>query len=457
MDIHPDAGLMLIIEIIFYILILVVCGLLSAAGKAITTVNRNRIRTMAEEGDKRAEKLVGIFDNPAKFVSTTLVVITFAGFLASAMVAHGATLTLSRYFEKSGIPYATQLALLVLTIIVSCVFLVFGRLYPKQIAMQHTEGVALSLAGYAKFFSKLCTPFIAISNGITNGVLILTRQHVGITDEAFSEEDVMSMLEVGQETGVIKEEGKKMINSIFAFDDKLAYEVMTPRTDVFAIDIQGPASDYLDDLMEMRYSRIPVYDGDSDNIVGILNIKDYMIKAWEYGFENVYIEKILREPIFVPDTKNIDSLFFELQKTRQHIAILIDEYGGFSGIVTMEDLIEEVMGEIDDEYDEEEPKIEKIDDETYYVDGAMDLDDINEETGSGLVSENNETVGGLLIDILGEIPDDEDQTNRIVQYENYTFTIESVKDRRIERVKMHISPLKNKEDDETEERSEDKE
>ncbi|MEA4922071.1 MAG: hemolysin family protein [Eubacteriaceae bacterium] len=443
---------MLILEIVFYILILVVCGLLSAAGKAITSVNRNSIRSMADDGDKRAEKLVKIFDHPARFLSAVQVVITFAGFLASAMVAHGATMTLRSYFVNSGIPYATQWSILILTVIVSCIFLVFARTFPKQVAIQHSEGVALALAGYAGFFSALCRPFVAAANGITNLLLVITQQHTGITDEEFSEEDVMSMLEVGQETGVIKEEGKKMINSIFAFDDKLAYEVMTPRTDVFSIDINAPASDYINDLMGMRYSRIPVYDNDSDNIIGILNIKDYMIKAWEYGFDNVYISKILRDPFFVPDSKNIDALFFELQKTKQHIAILIDEYGGFTGIVTMEDLIEEVMGDIDDEYDEEEPKIEKIDDETFYIDGAMDLDDINEETGSDLESENSETVGGLLIDILGEIPDDEEHYNKVVEYENYTFTIESVKDRRLERIRMHIAPAGDKDEEKTEEK-----
>ena len=163
------------------------------------------------------------------------------------------------------------------------------------------------------------------------------------------------------------------------------------------------------------------------------------MKAWEYGFDNVHIDKILREAILIPETKNIDALFFELQKKKQHIAVLIDEYGGFSGIVTMEDLIEEIVGDIDDEYDEEEPVIEKVDENTYYINGAMDLDDVNEEIGTDLVSENNETVGGLLIDILGEIPDDKER-GRKVTWHQYTFTIESVRDRRIERVLLQIDP-----------------
>ena len=281
-------------------------------------------------------------------------------------------------------------------------------------------------------------------------MLKLTRQGSFIKEEAFSEEEVMSMLEAGRESGAIKEEGKKMIDQIFAFDDKVAYEIMTPRTDVFIIDIQDDKEEYTDELMEMHYSRIPVCDGDSDNIIGILNIKDYMIEAHEKGFENVDILNLLRDPVFVPDTKKIDTLFLELQKGKQHIAVLIDEYGGFSGIVTMEDIIEEIVGDIDDEFDEEEPEIEKISDSVYYIDGSMDLDDVNEETGSALESEDNETVGGLIIDLMGEIPEDtqagDSREGIKVEYENYIFTVESVRERRIERVRMQILP-KNEDDD----------
>ena len=256
------------------------------------------------------------------------------------------------------------------------------------------------------------------------------------------------MLEAGQESGELKEEGKKMITSIFAFDDMLAYEVMTPRTDVFSIDINAPTEEYIDELMELRYSRIPVYEDDSDNIIGILYIKDYLIKAREDGFDNVDFRAILRKPYFVPETKNIDSLFFELQTTKQHIAILIDEYGGFSGIVTMEDIIEEVMGDIDDEYDEEEPEIQKISEDTYVVDGSMDLDDIDEELGINLESDNSETIGGFIIDILGEIPD-EDNVGKEIEYENYKFTIDSIRDRRIEQITMQILPPQDGGEEET--------
>lgn len=261
------------------------------------------------------------------------------------------------------------------------------------------------------------------------------------------EEEVMSILEEGQGNGEIREEGKKMINAIFAFDDKLAHEIMTPRTDVFMIDIQDPIDEFIEDLMRLQYSRIPVCDGDSDNIIGILHVKDYMIEAYHKGFDNVNIHSILRKAYFVPETKKIDTLFFELQKTKQHIAVLIDEYGGFAGIVTMEDIIEEVMGDIDDEYDEEETEIVKVDENTYIIDGNTDLDDINEELDIGLNSENSETLGGFIIELLGDLPDEEEKEARIIEYENLVFKIESVKDRRIEKVKVYITPGDNATDE----------
>lgn len=314
---------------------------------------------------------------------------------------------------------------------------VFGQYFPHKLALQHDEAIAEKMIGFDNAISMILTPVTLLLTLVTNIVLKIFRQETHVEEEAFSEEEVMSMLEVGRESGVIKEEGTKMINSIFAFDDKLAYEVMTPRTDVFMIDIEDPAEEYLDDLMTLRYSRIPVCRGDRDNIIGILNIKDYLISAREAGYEEVDIESILRKAYFVPDTKNIDSLLFELQKSKQQIAVLIDEYGGFSGIVTMEDIIEQVMGDIDDEYDEENEIIDKIDDSTYLVDGDVDLDDLDEELGIDLQSDNSETIGGFILDILGEIPDESD-VGRIVEFENYRFKIMSIGERRIERVKIYI-------------------
>lgn len=317
------------------------------------------------------------------------------------------------------------------------VLLSIGQFFPRKLALQHDEKIAEKILPAIEGISTLVRPVTFVLMLAADILLKLFRQKTDVTDGSFSEEEVMSMLQVGQESGVLKEEGKKMINSIFAFDDKLAYEVMTPRTDVFMIDIDDPIEEYLDDLMNLRYSRIPVYRDDSDNIIGILNVKDYFRKAREESFETVAIEPIVRKAYFVPETKNIDSLFFELQKLKQQIAILIDEYGGFSGIVTMEDIIEQVMGDIDDEYDEEEEIIDKVDENIYLVDGDVSLDDLDEELGIDLQSENSETIGGFIIDMLGEIPDEND-VGRIVSFERYEFKIMAVQDRRIERIKIYI-------------------
>ncbi len=437
---NPDPGIIAGIEIGISIVLLVLCGLMSAVQRAIGDVNRNHIKAMAEEGNSKAQKIVVLSEKSFGILATTIAMIGFSAFLVGQMIITNHLSLIYGFFNSHNFPVAKAIAILITALLCSIVFLVFGVFLPRQIARQHAEGVAFALAGYANFMMIINKPFVVLISGLTNVVLIICRQKTGIYEESFSEEDVISMLEIGQESGALKEEGKKMINSIFAFDDKLAYEIMTPRTDVFSIDIQDETEEYIEELMEMRYSRIPVYDDDSDNIIGILNIKDFLRKARIDGFDNVDIKEILRDPFFVPETKNIDSLFFELQKTKQHIAILIDEYGGFSGIVTMEDIIEEVMGDIDDEYDEEEHEIEEIGPNKFLIDGYMDLDDINEELHTTLDSETSETVGGLIIDILGEIPDDDPDEKIIVTYENYEFEVVNVKDRRIERIIMTIKP-----------------
>lgn len=433
-------------QIIFLIGLIFINAFFAAAEMAIVSVNKNKIKILAQEGNKSAAMVRDLLENPNVFLSTIQVAITLAGFLASASAAVGMSDNLGNYFTHLGLPYGSYIAILVVTIILSYVTLVLGELYPKRIALQHAEAIAFVVVRPIIVLSKLTKPFVWILSFSVNIILRITRQKISIEDEEFSEDEVMSMLEFGQETGVLKEKGRKMINRIFAFDDKLAYEVMTPRTDVFYIDINDPTEEYIDELMELRYSRIPVYEDDSDNIIGILHIKDYLIKAREDGFENVDIRGILRKPYFVPETKNIDSLFFDLQSSKQHIAILIDEYGGFSGIVTMEDIIEEVMGDIDDEYDEEELPIEKIDDNTFIVDGFINLDKLDEKLNLNLQSENSETLGGLLIDLLGEIPDEDESEERVIEYENCVFKIESVKERRIEKVKLYIVPNKNEDE-----------
>ncbi len=426
-------------QIILLIVLIAVNAYFAAAEMAIVSVNKNRIRSLAQEGNKKAEALSRLIEKPNKFLSSIQVVITLAGFLTSAEAAISFSDDVGGFLGKMGIPYGEEIAVIVVTLVLSFFTLVFGELFPKRLAMLHADGMAMAVVKPIQTISTVFKPFVWLLSITVTALLKICRQRTDVTSVEYSEDDIVSMLEAGQESGELKEEGKKMITGIFAFDDMLAYEVMTPRTDVFSIDINAPTEEYIDELMELRYSRIPVYEDDSDNIIGILYIKDYLIKAREDGFDNVDFRSILRKPYFVPETKNIDSLFFELQTTKQHIAILIDEYGGFSGIVTMEDIIEEVMGDIDDEYDEEEPEIQKIDENTYLIDGGTDLDDIDEELEIALESDNSETIGGFIIDILGEIPDESD-AGKEVEFENYRFRIDSIKDRRIEQITLMILP-----------------
>ena len=430
---------------IVLLVIILINAYFSAVRKEIASVNKANIREMAEEGNSRAEKALKIIEKlpDSKLSIRCLNVFLYMLFCLTALYSYVGPVSglLDRVIGNPGAAFGVAA---VLTFLISTVFLMaLGEMVPRRIALQHTEGITVNGAVPVGILNVVMKPFMVLVWAMSFVVLKVLRQRTDLNDNEYSEENIVEMLEAGRESGELKEEGKKMITGVFAFDDILAYEIMTPRTDVFAIDIKDSADEYIDELMELRYSRIPVYEDDSDNIIGILYIKDYLIKAREDGFENVDIKSILRTPYFVPETKNIDSLFFELQKTKQHIAILIDEYGGFCGIVTMEDIIEEVMGDIDDEYDEEEEEIREIGRNLYIVEGSMDIDDLNEELGLNLESEDSETIGGFLIELLGEIPDEENIGKEIF-FENCVFTIKTVKDRRIEQITIKINDINDK-------------
>lgn len=417
----------LYLKLLIAVIMLFLNGIIVLLNTSLNNCNINKFSQLAEDGNKRAKKVLMLLDKPFKYRFTNI-------FFKYILVILAFLLLLNLNYNVASFT-------IVYILIVSALF----ELVPRKLAISHCDKVALGLVYLESFLMILSLPIRFTLNFFVDILLKLFRQNTDIEIARYSEDKVMSMLEAGQKKGEIKEEGKRMINSIFAFDDELAYEIMTPRTDVFLIDLADPKDEYLNTLLNLKYSRIPVCENDSDNIIGILNIKDYLLKAQEDGFDNVDIKKILRKPYFVPDTKNIDSLFFEFQKEKQHIAILIDEYGGFSGIVTMEDIIEEVMGEIDDEYDQEEFSIKEINEDNYIVNGKVSLDDLYEETGIHIESENSETLGGFIIDLLGEIPK-EDEKGHKLKYENYSLTILSVRERRIESVKIEI--LKKTDDDE---------
>ena len=255
-------------------------------------------------------------------------------------------------------------------------------------------------------------------------------------EEAVSEEEIKKMLETGSEHGVFNEIEKEMINSIFSFDDKTAKDVMIPRRDVFAIDIEEPLDEILDEILETRHSRIPVYEEQIDNIIGIFKVKDVMIAARKKSFEEIDIRSLLKEAFFVPDGKTTDELFREMQKTKNRMAVLIDEYGGVSGIVTVEDLVEEVMGEITDEHEEEVVELQKIGEKEYLLDGSILIEELNEKLNLKLETENYDTLSGYLVEELGYIPKDSGQCE--LEADGVQFKILEVKEKRIRKVWMKI-------------------
>ena len=422
-----------------FILILVLTLLnafFASAEMAIVSVNRNRIKMLADDGNKKASLLVDLLEEPNKFLSTIQVGITLAGFFSSASAATGISEVIGASLSQLGIPYAQSISLVVITIILSYFTLVFGELVPKRIALQKSEQMAMLSVRPIVFVFKFAKPFVKLLSLSTNVLLRVIGMSDTDLEEKVSREEIKSLVDAGEEYGVINQIEKEMINSIFDFDDKLAKEVMTPRTEVYMINIKLPLS--IEELLEENYSRIPVYEGDMDNIIGILYLKDFLHEAYQVGFENVDLKKLLHRPYFVPECKNIDQLFKELQKSKNHLAVLIDEYGGFSGIVTIEDLIEEVMGDINDEYDDDDPVIRKIDNDTYIVNGLISIKELNDKLQLNLdeETEDYDTLGGFLINQIDYIPSETEEC--MVEYENLLFKVQCVKDKRIETVKIHI-------------------
>ncbi len=433
MDPEPTS---LMLQFILILILTALNAFFASAEMAIVSVNRNRIKLLAEDGNKKATLLVHLLEEPNKFLSTIQVGITLAGFFSSASAATGISEVVGQYLSQFGISYAQPTSLVVITLLLSYFTLVFGELVPKRIALQKSEQIAMLSVRPIVFVSKLTKPFVKLLSLSTNLLLRILGMNDSDLEEKVSREEIKSLVDVGEEHGVINQIEKEMINSIFDFDDKLAKEVMTPRTEVYMINIKQPL--LIDELLEENYSRIPVYEGDIDNIIGILYLKDFLSEAYTVGFEQVEIKNLLHDPYFVPEFKNIDQLFKELQKSKKHLAVLIDEYGGFSGIVTIEDLIEEVMGEINDEYDEDDPVIRKIDQTTYIVNGLITIKELNDKLHLKLDEETDEydTLGGFLINQMDYIPSETEEC--MVEFEDVLFKVEGVKDKRIEKVKICI-------------------
>lgn len=332
------------------------------------------------------------------------------------------------------VPYSMAIARNGVTLLLMFFNLVFGELVPKRIALQKAEAFCMVTVMPVHYISKILSPFIKLLSVSTKAVLRLLRLKTEDQEEAVTEEEIKALLKMGNENGTFEDEEREMINSVFSFDDRTAREVMVPRRDVYVLDVEEPFATLADEILESRHSRIPVYEGNIDNIIGILHIKDVMIEVCKNGWDGLDIRKVVRKPYFVPDTKDADELFRDLQKSRKHMAVLVDEYGGFSGIVTVEDLVEEIMGEISEEYEEVVQEIIPLNENEYMLDGGILIDDLNEEMGLKLVTENYDTLSGYLIEQLGYIPGKE--SRETIAADQVEFSIEEMKGNRISKVRM---------------------
>ncbi len=441
MDPDPEAN-----SILLQILVLVILTLINAffagAEMALVSVNKSRLSILAEDGNRKAVQILRLLEEPTKFLSTIQVAITLSGFFASASAATGISQPLSNALDMMQIPYSNQISLVLVTMILSFTTLVYGELIPKRVALQKAEIFAMKSIGVVVFVSKIAAPFVKLLTFVTNTTLKIFGMKSENLEELVSKEEIQLMIEQGKEQGVFNNIEHDMINSIFEFDNKLAKEIMTPRINVFAIDISDPKEEYFNDLFEMQYSRIPVYEEEVDNVIGVLYIKDLLAEARKVGFDNIDIRSILHEPYLVPERKNIDELFKEMQRKKKYFAILINEYGEFTGVVTIEDLVEEVMGDIEDEFDDKGPQITKISENAYLIDGLVSIDEINNRFELEIDSENYDTISGFIVDQLGYIPVQGDHEK--ITYNQLVFEIVSMKEKRIEELKLTF-PLDGKE------------
>lgn len=440
MESEPDS---ILLQLFLIFVLILINAFFAATEIAVISLNKTKINYMANDGNKKAKLLIKLLNEPSKFLATIQVGITLAGFLASASAA----VSISEYFSEAiknlNIPYvsaaSSEISLILVTILLSFVTLVLGELLPKKVALQNAEQIAMFSVRPILFISKVTQPFVKILTTSTNFFARMFNVNSEQSDEEVTEEEIRMMIDVGEENGVLNETEKEMIDGIFEFDNTLAKEIMTPRTNVFTVNINMPAKELIEEVLEEQYSRIPVYEDETDNIIGILFMKDLFCELIRNKMEDIVIRDLLRPAYFVPETKNIDILFRELQKSKNHMAILIDEYGGFSGIVTIEDLIEEVMGNIFDEYDEDfetSEYIQKLDNNTYIVSGMVSIDEINETLDAQLPSEHCDTIGGFVVDLLGSIPKEDEE--HVAEYENLIFKVEKINEKRIELLKICV-------------------
>lgn len=434
----------LVFKIILLIVLIFINAFFAMSEIAIISLNDTKIEHMAEEGHKKAKMVLKLTSNSTRFLSTIQIGVTLAGFLssASASTAFAAMLTQA---IKGALPNISEslisgVSVVVITLITSYFSLVLGELAPKKIGMQASEKIAFAVVKPLLVISKITAPFVKFLTVSTNAVVRIFGFDPNANEEVVTEEEIRMMVDVGGEKGVIEDTQKEMINNIFEFDDIDAGDIMTHRTDVVAADVNDISVDEFVKLaIENGRSRIPLYDEDVDNIVGIVYVKDLLKFVGKQIPSKKTLRDVMREPYFIPETKACGELFKEMSSQRIQMAVVVDEYGGTAGIVTLEDIVEAIMGNIQDEYDYEDDEISKIDDNTFTVDGTIDIEEIDELIGKELPEGDYETLAGYIMDELQCIPKDGDM-NEVI-FENVKFTVLSVEDRRIEKIKVEITPV----------------
>ena len=454
-DPGPNTATSLILKIVLLLVLILINAFFAMSEIAIISLNDAKLEKQAQEGNKKAKKLLKLTSNPSKFLSTIQIGVTLAGFLSSASASQSfvemLSGALSSVADAINIPMSVVegFSLVVITLITSYFSLVLGELVPKRVAMYNPEKISFRIAGILTFVAAVTKPFVKVLSLSVNAILRLIGIDPNSEPEEVTEEEIRMMVDVGGEKGVIEDTQKEMINNIFEFDDIDAGDIMTHRTDVSAVEINDPIQDVVEIAEKEGYSRIPVYEESLDKIIGIVYIKDLIGYIGSSVPKQENLRKIMREPYFVPESMKCGMLFQEMTARRVQMAVVVDEYGGTAGIVTLEDLLESIVGNIQDEYDNEEEDFSVIDETTFTVDGTTPIDEVNEHVGVNLPEDEYDTIGGFVISLLGYLPNDGEMNE--LDYENLHFTILNLEDKRIGKLKVEILPEEDEDDDDEDE------
>ena len=434
-------------QMIVLLILILLNAFFAATEIAFISLNDAKIEKQAKEGVKKAKQISKMLKNPSKFLATIQIGITLAGFLSSAFAsdafADKLAPVLNSWLPMINIGTWKSISIIIITLVLSYFTLVFGELVPKRVAMKNYEKIAYFSISIIRILSIISAPFVKFLTVSTN----IVSKIFGVKEteeETVTEEEIRMMIDVGEEKGTIDETEREFINNVFEFDDKTVSEIMTHRTDMYAIELNSEIDEILGELDEYKYSRIPVYRDTIDEIVGVLYIKD----LFKYIKKNkkVKIKDVMRDAYFVSENKMINELFRELQKNKNQLAIVLDEYGGTAGIVSMEDILEELVGNIFDEYDEVENEYEKIDDNTYLISGKVSIFDLRKILGVKIPEGEYDTLSGYLTELLGRIPEDEEKP--VIETKEVTYKIEEYEDKRILWVKACKNNNEKEEDEE---------